>query len=183
MNKKPTLCKQNFDQLPEFKRFLIGLGINNWRIFTIFPAGRAAHIPELQLEDVQFTRLMEFIRDCRREGIIHTSYGCEGFLGNYEMEVRDHFFQCNAGVHVASVLADGSISACPSIRSNFHQGNIYNDRLIDVWNHKFQSFRDRSWARKGQCAGCDMFRYCEGSGMHLYNEHGELMFCHYKRLR
>jgi radical SAM enzyme (rSAM/lipoprotein system) len=173
----------NFDDLPEFKRFLIDLGVKKWRIFTIFPAGRAVRIPELQLDDDQFTRLMDFIRDCRREGIIHTSYGCEGFLGNYEMEVRDHFFKCNAGVHVASVLADGSISACPSIRSNFHQGNIYTDRLIDVWNNRFQPFRDRSWARKGQCADCAMFRYCEGSGMHLYDDRGELMFCHYKRFR
>jgi len=174
--------QQNVDDLPQFKKFLIELGVKDWRIFTIFPAGRAAHIPELQLNDIQFTQLMEFIRECRREGIIRTSYGCEGFLGNYEMEVRDYFFQCNAGIHVASVLADGSISACPSIRSNFHQGNIYKDRLIDVWNQTFQPFRDRSWTRKGQCAECDMFRYCEGNGMHLYNEQGELMFCHYKRL-
>ena len=50
---------------------------------------------------------MEFIKACRKEGRIIASYGCEGFLGNYEGEVRDHFFFCNAGVSVAGVLSDG----------------------------------------------------------------------------
>jgi radical SAM enzyme (rSAM/lipoprotein system) len=174
--------QRNFDDLPRFRQFLMAEGVKRWRIFTVFPAGRAAHMPELQLDDQQFTQLMDFIRDCRREGF-HVSYGCEGFLGNYEMEVRDSFFQCNAGVNTASVLADGSISGCPSIRANFHQGNIYSDRFIDVWEQRFQPFRDRSWTRKGQCADCRMFRYCEGNGMHLYDDKGELQVCHYKRIR
>ncbi|MDR2042557.1 MAG: TIGR04133 family radical SAM/SPASM protein [Tannerella sp.] len=174
--------QRNIDDLPRFRRFLADKGVKNWRIFTVFPAGRALHVPELQPDDRQFTQLMDFIRDCRREGF-HVSYGCEGFLGNYESEVRDHFYQCNAGINTASVLADGAISGCPSIRANFHQGNIYNDRFIDVWEQRFQPFRDRSWTRKGSCADCRMFRYCEGNGMHLYNDRGELQVCHYKRIR
>jgi radical SAM enzyme (rSAM/lipoprotein system) len=173
--------RMNFDDLPRFRRFLMNMGVKNWRIFTVFPSGRASGVPELQLDDRQFTQLMDFIRDCRREGF-HVSYGCEGFLGNYEMEVRDGFFLCNAGISTASVLADGSITGCTSIRANFHQGNIYNDRFIDVWEQRFQSFRDRSWTQKGQCADCAMFRYCEGNGMHLYNDAAELQICHYKRL-
>jgi hypothetical protein len=27
-----------------------------------------------------------------------------------------------------------------------------------------------------------MFRYCEGNGMHLYDDEGNLLVCHYKRL-
>jgi radical SAM enzyme (rSAM/lipoprotein system) len=173
--------RRNFDDLPRFSRFLTDMGVKNWRIFTIFPSGRAARIPELQLNNQQFTQLMDFIRDCRRRGF-HVSYGCEGFLGNYEMEVRDNFYQCNAGIHTASVLADGSITGCTSIRTDFHQGNIYKDRFADVWEQRFRPFRDRSWARKGQCAGCNMFRYCEGNGMHLYDSNGELQICHNKRI-
>jgi radical SAM enzyme (rSAM/lipoprotein system) len=173
--------QKNFDELPRLRRFLTDMGVENWRIFTVFPSGRAANIPELQLDDRQFTQLMDFIRDCRREGF-HVSYGCEGFLGNYEMEVRDNFYLCNAGINSASVLIDGSISGCPSIRANFHQGNIYKDRFIDVWEQRFLPFRNRSWTKKGQCADCNMFRYCEGNGMHLYNDNSELQICHYKRI-
>lgn len=173
---------KNINDLQAFKKYLIDLGVKNWRIFTIFPVGRAAEHPELQLTNEEFTHVLDFIRETRKEGVIHLSYGCEGFLGNYEMEVRDQFYQCNAGLNTASVLADGNISGCPSIRANFHQGNIYKDNLVDVWNNRFKEFRDRSWAQKGICADCKLFRYCEGNGMHLYDENGDLLFCHYHRI-
>ncbi len=174
--------KKNIKSLPEFKEHLIATGVKNWRIFTIFPVGRAAELPELQLSNEEFTYVLNFIRDTRIENRINLSYGCEGFLGNYEQEVRDHFYTCHAGINVASVLADGSISACPSIRSNFHQGNIYKDNFMDVWNNRFEPFRNREWARKGKCADCSMFRYCEGNGMHLHDDDGNLLFCHYHRI-
>lgn len=138
--------------------------------------------PELQIDDTQFTWILKFIRHCRAEGKIHASFACEGFLGNYEGEVRDQIFHCNAGISTASVLIDGSISGCPSIRANFHQGNIYKDSFVDVWNNGFKEYRNREWARKGQCADCDMFRYCEGSGMHLHDDSGDLITCHYRRI-
>ena len=174
--------QKNLHQLNDFKEFLIGMGVQNWRIFTIFPVGRAATLPELQLSNVEFTQVLDFIRYTRKEKRINLSYGCEGFLGSYEMEVRDQFYQCYAGINVASVLADGSISACPSIRANFHQGNIYKDSFMDVWNNRFQPFRNRKWARKGRCADCAVFRYCEGNGMHLHDDDGNLLLCHYQRI-
>ena len=174
--------RKNLNQLDAFKTFLIDNGVKDWRIFTIFPVGRAAQFPEFQLSDQDFTSVLDFIRSTRREKRIRLSYGCEGFLGSYEMDVRDHFYQCYAGLNVASVLADGSISACPSIRANFHQGNIYKDNFMDVWNNRFQPFRNREWARTGICADCNMFRYCEGNGMHLHDDNGQLLFCHYRRI-
>lgn len=173
--------RRNYPYLQKMKDYLYGIGVRNWRLFTIFPVGRAALHPEFQLNDNEFTGVMEFIKRVRKEKKMSVSYGCEGFLGKYEGEVRGHFYSCNAGVTVGSVLVDGSISACPSIRSNFHQGNIYTDDFMEVWNHRFQPFRDRAWAKKGMCADCSLFRYCEGNGMHLHDEKGELMFCHMKR--
>ncbi len=173
---------QNIDELEPFKAFLIENGVKRWRLFTIFPVGRAVQMPELQLSNEQFTRVLNFIRATRREGKIKVSYGCEGFLGNYESEVRDSFYECHAGIDTASVLIDGSISGCPSIRANFHQGNIYKDNFLTVWNERFKPYRDRSWAKDGICADCSFFRYCEGNGMHLHDEAGRLLVCHYRRI-
>ena len=126
---------------------------------------------------------MEFIRKSRKEGRIHVSYGSEGFLGNYEAEVRDTFFACRAGISVGSVLIDGAISACPSIRADYHQGNIYENDFMEVWNHRFKPYRDREWMKKDECADCKYFRFCKGNGMHLRDENGDLLFCHLKRLQ
>lgn len=60
--------QKNFKDLMLFKDFLIELGVKNWRIFTIFPVGRAAETPELQIDDAQFTWVLKFIRHCRAEG-------------------------------------------------------------------------------------------------------------------
>lgn len=173
---------KNIDRLEEFRDWLVSLGVKRWRCFTIVPMGRAAHDPELQLSNEQFRWVIEFIKRTREEGRIHCSYGCEGFLGPYERKVRDQLYYCRAGIEVASILNDGSISGCTSIRSDLHQGNIYKDDFWQVWENGFEPYRNRKWTKKGKCADCKMYRYCEGNGLHLYDDDGELRFCHMERL-
>ena len=174
---------QNYPHLREFKEYLVSLGVPAWRLFSIFPMGRAAHDPELQLTDAQVCGILDFIKESlEADPRIHVSYACEGFLGDYEQRVRDHFFFCRSGVEVASIRCDGAISGCTSVRSHMDQGNIYQDDFWNIWQNKFQNMRDRSWARKGQCANCKVWRYCEGSGLHLYDDNGDLLVCHYRRI-
>lgn len=176
--------RMNYTELGQLRNTLITWGIAEWRIFTVIPMGRAKDNEMLQLAPNEFSDLFDFMQETRKEGKIKLNYGCEGFLGNYEGEVRDNFFFCRAGINVASVLADGSISACPSLRDNFIQGNIYKDNLADVWENRFGMYRDRSWTKTGECAACDFYKHCEGNGMHLRNEKtGELLFCHLHRIQ
>lgn len=175
--------QKNIHELPEIKNMLIEYGIKEWRIFTIFPIGRAKEHMELQLKPDEFKWLFDFIKQTRAENKIKLSYGCEGFLGDYEKEVRDSFFFCRAGINTASILANGNISACPNLRDNFIQGNIYKDNFADVWLNKYKVFRDKSWTKTGICSDCNFYKYCQGNGMHLRNDKtGELLFCHLKRM-
>jgi len=175
---------RNIKELTQLKELLIKIGIKNWRIFTIFPVGRAKENSALKLSPTQFKQVFEFIRETRKENRINLNYSCEGYLGDYEGEVRDNFFFCRAGINIASILADGSISACPDLRNNFIQGNIYTDDFITIWKEGFTKYRDRLWTKVDECAKCDSYRYCEGNGLHLRNEQsGKLLFCHLKLLR
>jgi radical SAM enzyme (rSAM/lipoprotein system) len=176
------VTRRNYSQLPDIRQYLISKGVRRWRLFTVFPVGRAASDPMMQLTNEEFQGVFDFIREVRKEQQIHVEYGCEGFLGNYEGEVRDHLFTCQAGVTIGSVLVDGSISACTSIRSDYHQGNIYQDDFMDVWEHRFQPYRNREWMRTGECHDCNLFRYCQGNGMHLRDGEGNLLLCHVHRL-
>ena len=207
---------RNYPHLHEFMEYLVSLGVPAWRLFSIFPMGRAAGDPDLQLTDEQFRGILDFIATERgvkgsEKGVkrsektnvqdgsivpslpltpshslslpnINVSYACEGFLGPYEQKVRDHFFYCRSGVEVASIRCDGGISGCTSVRSHMDQGNIYTDDFWEVWQNRFQVMRDRSWARKGRCKECKVWRYCEGSGLHLYDDNGDLLVCHYNRI-
>ncbi len=176
--------QRNLNELNEIKNLLISLNVKKWRLFTIFPVGRAKNHPELLLSDKEFVEFFEFIKETRKEGKIAANYGCEGFLGKYEYEVRDTFFHCRAGISVASVLADGSISACPSLRSKFIQGNIYRDNFWEIWTNKYEIMRDRSWTKYGKCEKCESYKFCEGNGLHLRdNETQELLFCHLEKIK
>jgi radical SAM protein with 4Fe4S-binding SPASM domain len=161
---------------------LWSLGVRDWRVFGIDPMGRAATNEELLLTDDQFLYLMKYIASEREAGR-HVSYSCEGYLGGYEGRVRDHLYLCAAGISVASILIDGSISACTSIRGKYYQGNIYKDSFWSVWENGFQLYRDRSWMhKKAPCNDCKAWTFCEGNGMHLRREDGSLMLCHLHRL-
>ena len=174
--------QRTIDHLPQIREMLWELGVRDWRVFGIDPMGRAADNPELILTDEQFKKLMDVIVAERVAGR-HVSYSCEGYLGTYEGRVRDHLYQCAAGISVASILIDGSISACTSIRGKYYQGNIYKDSFWDVWENGFRPYRDRSWMKKSApCKDCKAFSFCEGNGMHLRREDGSLMLCHLHRL-
>ena len=170
--------RRSLPKLTELKELLIQAGVKRWRLFTIFPSGRAALYPEFELTAEELDALMKFISETRKEGRIHPSFCCEGFLAGYEGEVRDYFFDCQAGVTVASVLLDGGIGSCPSIRADYRQGNIYKDDFWEVWQNRYEKYRNHDWMKTGECTDCRFWRYCEGNGMHLRDGEGKLMHCH-----
>ncbi|MEI6091146.1 MAG: TIGR04133 family radical SAM/SPASM protein [bacterium] len=171
--------QRNISELPQIRDYLIQKGVKAWRLFTIIPIGRAKDNPDLLLTNRQFKELMDFISDCRKSEGIAVQFSCEGYVGEYETQVRDSFFFCRAGINIGSILIDGSISACPNINRSFVQGNIYNDNFYEVWQNKFGLFRDRTWTKTGKCADCTDYKDCQGNGLH--NWHGDLenpLVCH-----
>jgi radical SAM enzyme (rSAM/lipoprotein system) len=175
--------RKNIAELESVKKLLIDSGVKKWRLFTIFPKGRAAQNEQLTLTNSEFRQMLDFIIDCRKQGVIEASYSCEGFLGGYEGKVRNGYFFCRAGINIASVLVDGSISACPSLRGDFIQGNIYKDDFLDCWHNRYDKMRNRKWAKTSKCLECNEFKYCSGNGLHLREgPDGRLLTCHYERL-
>lgn len=172
--------QRNFDSLQQLKQQLIDVGVKKWRIFTIFPQGRARLNPELFLSPQQYRQLMEFIASTRRVGDINLSYSCEGFLGDYEGIVRKHIYRCDAGTMTASILANGDISGCMSIRAHYAQGNIYRERFSDVWRDRFELMRDRRWMKRDQCKRCKAWDWCMGGPFHLRGDNGEMLHCNYQ---
>ena len=174
--------KRNLPRLTQLRDFFISIGLKRWRIFTVFPAGRAKGNDDMQLSPEEYRWLMEFIIQTKQDGHINVNYCCEGFLGDYEGRVRNHAFRCDAGLMTASILADGSISGCLSIRSKYDQGNIYRDNFWNVWENRFEVYRNREWMHTGKCQDCHFWAYCEGNGMHLRDDNGELLLCNLLRL-
>ena len=165
---------RNLEQLPQIQRVLFDLGVRNWRLFSIFPKGRARQNPELIMTPRQFRRMLEFIR-CQRLELAGSDFSlqfsCEGYLpAALDGQVRDEPYFCRAGISIVSVLCDGAISACPNISRSLVQGNIRTDDFAQVWDERFEQYRDRSWMRKGDCEGCGEWKRCLGNSMHLWDD-------------
>ena len=180
--------KGNLKILRQFRDFLIENNVEHWRIFSIFPEGRASQ-NELSLTREEYRFLMDFIAETRnyknKNGkSIHLNYSCEGYLGKYELKVRDYFFFCRAGISIASVWCNGNVSGCLSVRAkDLVQGNVYKKNFSKIWQNEYGSMRNHSWAKKGKCAKCRKWKYCLGNGMHLHPDlESEVSRCNYELL-
>jgi len=176
----------NFEELQGLYDLFCDIGIDEWRLLTINPIGRAKADLRFNLSPGQLVGLLNFIADRRRPGKgLRITFEEEGFLGpDYEGRVRDHLFYCPAGINIASILHDGSIGACPNLPASLTQGNIRTDRFKDVWGSRFRQFRNSSWKRTGECLDCEWWPYCMGNSLHLWDMETEKpVICHMKAIR
>ncbi len=162
-------------------------GANYWRVFNIFPIGRAKDDPELLLQPEHFRILVETLARLRergrREGVA-VNLSEEGYLGfDVEPKVRDAVYFCRAGVNIAGIMADGTIAACPNLPPWMGQGNVLSDSFVHVWNTRYEIFRDRSWMRRGMCADCKHFGMCRGNSLHIWDPvRQEPAWCHFRMM-
>lgn len=185
LNSDVVTCvhERNINELEEIYQLLIKNGVKAWRLFTISPIGRAREHDFTCLSRKNFVKLMEFIVEKRKKkNGMKVSFSCEAYVGPYEFKVRDSAFFCRAGINIASILADGSISACPNISREFIQGNIYQESLMDVWANNFREFRLPDMKKNGKCNDCQNFKDCRGGAMHLRNREKGNFYCHNARL-
>jgi MoaA/NifB/PqqE/SkfB family radical SAM enzyme len=123
----------------------------SWRLFPIFPAGRAQDNPELLLSPEQTREMIEWVmahkKSLLKQGLV-VNLSCEGWLPwHIDRQVRDTPFFCRAGVNIASILCDGIITGCPNNSARFFEGNILHENFGYVWQNGFTQFRTHSWIR------------------------------------
>jgi len=180
--------RKNVDLLDGMYDTLHARGCQEWRLLMADPIGRMQDEAnrDLILDGPGLRRLLDFVAARRADpGPMPVTFEESGFLGlEYEGRVRDYYFHCPAGIEIGSVLHDGAISACPSLPRSLVQGNVRDDRFSDVWRTQFTLFRDRDGTRrKGPCASCAWWNYCEGGSLHLWDwERDEPRLCHYRLL-
>lgn len=170
----------NIHELDELYKILDDTGIDSWRVIGIEPIGRALEYPERMLTKEDQLQLFSFIRKKREQGIPVT-YGCSHYLGlEWEREVRDWYFLCNAGVYSAGITATGEICACLDIerRQETIQGNIRDNLFSDIWKNGFQIYRKRLSCNSEKCKCCTSEKYCAGGSYHSWDfDNNEQRIC------
>ena len=166
-----VVTHKNIGDLDELFELVKALDVDSWRVIGIEPIGRANSLENYLLTYDEQLRMFDFIRTKRREGW-PVMYGCSHYLGlEYEREVRDWYFLCNAGVYTASIMANGDITACLDTerREETIQGNILKDDFTKVWNEGFKIYRTPLWTKSERCRECAERDFCEGGSYHSWD--------------
>lgn len=147
-----------------------------FRVMTIDPIGRAELDEQLLLSPKQLRQVIGFLQKEYQAGCMSYSdpsatmveLGCGGWLGKeVEGTLRPMIFHCIAGIINLGILYDGKLASCSNISREFIEGDLRTDSIKDVWENRYQRYRDPSWRRMGQCADCYEWDYCHGGPMHL----------------
>ena len=177
----------NINQLDEIAEILINKGINSWRLFRIFPSGRAKNNDLLELSFEQTQQMLNWItthkKSLKKRGL-DVNLSCEGFLPfDKDIKVRNQAFFCRAGINIASILSNGDITGCSNNHESFYEGNILKDNFVQLWENGFQKFRKRDWIKDTICEKCEYYTKCEGGSIHLWELPADKpKFCYVKDL-
>ncbi len=179
---------QNLEELDEIADFFLQYGITAWRLFRIFPNGRAADNPELLMDHEQTWRMLNWIsekKDYYKNKGLYINASCEGWIPfNIDRKVRDMPFFCRAGINIAAILSDGTITGCTNNHTAFHQGSIITESFSNIWENKFSDYRTREWIKDTGCARCKYIKNCQGGSLHLWkSKTRNPEFCYMNNIR
>ena len=165
--------KNNIDELEDLYQLLLKEGIQYWRVVNCDPIGRAIDNNHIMLDKDDYKRLFNFILEKQKEGKMKdVTYGCSHYVGlELEKQVRNFYFICTTGILVASILSNGDIYVCPNVprRKELIQGNIKKDSFVDVWENKYEFFRNEDRCACDECKKCYHWNYCGGDSMHTWD--------------
>lgn len=168
---------KNVDEIPslfEYVRKVIKPRI--FRIMTLDPIGRTELDSEYLLSPAQLRKVMDFLkreyqRSCSTYSnpeVTMVELGCGGWMGkNLEGMFRPFIFHCIAGLNNLGLLYDGKIASCSNISREFIEGDLRRESIKEVWEKKYQRYRNPELRRKTECRFCDDWDFCHGGPMHL----------------
>ena len=163
-----TVNKQNFNELPELRSWLLNKEIA-WQLQMAIPLGRFQNKYLLTKEEFYATAL--FIASTRRNFSIKEipiiGAHCFGYyskiLPNYA--IMPNWKGCQAGITSIGIQSDGGVKGCLSLPEEFIQANITKNKLFDIWNdQEFCSFTRKFQTEKlnGDCVKCKYGKKCKG---------------------
>lgn len=181
----------NVDEIPTLYEIVKEFHPRYFRVMTIDPIGRAGLNQKYLLSPQETRQIMNFLKQEHEENFTRyadpkttiVELGCGGWLGTeLEGRVRPYIFHCIAGINNLGILYDGKLASCSNISRDFIEGDLRKERIKEVWERRYETFRDRNWLRVGGCKECAEWDYCHGGPMHKRLKDGKMTDCLYRSL-
>lgn len=185
---------KNIENIPDFYEFVKNeIRPRTFRIMTIDPLGRANQNEDYSLSSEQTKEVINFLQEKYSETFqdyansksMMVELGCGGWCGrDLEATFRPFIFHCVAGINNLGILYDGKIAACSNIPREFgFEGDLRaGDKIKDIWENKYQKYRNFDWKKTGECKTCEEWNYCHGGPMHKMKSDRTRTNCLYQTL-
>jgi len=153
--------KPNWRTFPELVDLCANLSVDEVGVLRFVPHGRGlVNYKILELDANEYREFLRLLNDLYgRYTRPRIRAGCpwnEIRSINPEWPIK----YCSAGLSMCHILVDGSVSPCSASKSikELHAGNIFNERLTDIWKRRFQKFEEMK-KRYGSSTECSMQMY------------------------
>ena len=144
---------------------------------NVFAFARYCPTSEEKDTNIEPLRYRQLLADCDRKFKEYEAAGCQTYFNKkdhlwtlYEYETGTFqipetveegmiYGGCNCGNCHLTIVPNGDVYACRRVQ-NSKVGNVFSDRLADVWVCQMEGYRDYSRFRK--CAKCELLAFCRG---------------------
>ena len=166
-----TVSGKNIDEVPDIIDAVVQAGAN------VFAFARYCPTSEEKDTDIAPMRYCKLLADCDAKFKAYEAAGCSTYFCKkdhlwtlYEYEIGEFHIPenaepsmiyggCNCGNCHLTILPSGDVFACRRVQ-NSHVGNVFTDRLADIWTGRMECYRD--YHRFEKCAKCELLAYCRG---------------------
>lgn len=166
-----TVSGRNIDEVPGIMDAAVAAGVN------VFAFARYCPTSEEKNTGITPQRYRQLLADCSKKIKAYQAAGCKTYFNKkdhlwtlYEYETGEFkipadaqdgmiYGGCNCGNCHLTILPTGDVYACRRVQ-NSKVGNVFQDRLADLWVCQMESYRD--YTRFSKCAKCELLPYCRG---------------------
>lgn len=123
------------DELEKYFQFVSNLGVDEIRIVMQIPQGKLENknVGKIYADNI------ETVKSFKKK--YNMQEGCPTIVNFCEIE-SSNYFGCNAGANYIAINNDGAVSPCVAVPLSF--GNIYKDKLEDIYNSMGDYFLESS---------------------------------------
>lgn len=166
-----TVSRTNIKEMPDIIDTVVAHGVD------VFAFARYCPTSEEKDADMTPQEYHELLDTCYKKFQKYEAESCPTYFNKkdhlwtlYEYErglfkipedVQDNIIYggCNCGNCHITILPTGDIYACRRVQ-NSKVGNVFEDRITDVWVYQMESYRNYSKFEK--CAKCELLAWCRG---------------------
>ena len=159
------------DQVPDIIDAVVEAGAD------VFAFARYCPTSEEKDVGIEPLRYRQLLADCDKKFKEYEAAGCRTYFSKkdhlwtlYEYETGEFqipadaregmiYGGCNCGNCHLTILPNGDIYACRRVQ-NSRVGNVFTDRLADVWVCQMEQYRD--YTKFEKCSRCELLAWCRG---------------------